>query len=205
MKQVKPKKKIPARHYLSTMIAYFFIMLLIFHARDFISAAVSGKDSYALKLRTVETTQNGQEVWQLFRNGEYAADVSPNDYALLDANGNTDLRYCAIMYEARNLAYSAILTAMIVLVLLIAENSKNYTPFTRKNAKRIKAIGYLQFSLAIVPGLIEFILKAAKFEYIYLPPRIESLYMLVIGFVILMIARIFDQGVSLQEENDLIA
>ena len=109
------------------------------------------------------------------------------------------------MYEARNLAYSAILTAMIVLILLIADNSKNHTPFTQKNAKRIKVIGYLQFSLAVVPGLIEFILKIAKFEYIYLHPRTESLYMLVIGFVILMIGKIFDQGVRLQEENDLIA
>ena len=56
-----------------------------------------------------------------------------------------------------------------------------------------------------MPGLLEFILKAAKFEYLYLPPRIESLYMLVIGFAIFMIGKIFDRGVSLQEENDLIA
>ena len=59
--------------------------------------------------------------------------------------------------------------------------------------------------LAIVPGLIEFILKTAKFEYIYMHPRSESLYMLIIGFAILMIGKVFDRGVSLQEENDLIA
>lgn len=205
MKQTTHSKKAVSRYYFSTMIAYFFIILLIFHARDFINAVRTDKYSYELKYQSVETTENGQEIWQLFRNNEYFNDVNPNDYALLDKTGNTDLKYCAIMYEARNLAYSAILTAMIVLVLLIAESSKNHTPFTRKNAKRIKAIGYLQFSLAIVPGLIEFILKSAKFEYIYLHPRIESLYMLVIGFVILMIGRIFTQGVSLQEENDLIA
>lgn len=205
MKQTTHSKKAVPRYYFSTMIAYFFIILLIFHARDFINAVRTDKYSYELKYQSVETTENGQEIWQLFRNGEYFADVNPNDYALLDSSGTTDLKYCALMYEARNLAYSAILTAMIVLVLLIAESSKHHTPFTRKNAKRIKAIGYLQFSLAIVPGLIEFILKSAKFEYIYLHPRIESLYMLVIGFVILMIGRIFTQGVSLQEENDLIA
>ena len=205
MKQAKAKNQYSVRNHLVTMVSTFFILLLLFHAKDFITAAVTGKDSYALKLQTVESTQSGQEIWQLFRNNEYFNDVNPNDYALLDKTGNTDLRYCALMYEARNLAYSAILTAMIVLILLIADNSKNHTPFTQKNAKRIKVIGYLQFSLAVVPGLIEFILKIAKFEYIYLHPRTESLYMLVIGFVILMIGKIFDQGVRLQEENDLIA
>ena len=205
MKHVKSKNQYSIRNYLSTMIAYFFIILLIFHTRDFISAVRTGKYSYELKYQSVETAENGQEVWQLFRNGEYFNDVNPNDYNLLDENGNTDLKYCAIIYETRRLVFSAILTAMIVLVLTIAANSRNYTPFTRKNAKRIKAIGYLQFSLAIVPGMIEGIMKSLKFEYIYLHPRVESLYMLVIGFVIIMIGKIFNKGVELQEENDLIA
>ena len=204
MKQTSSRKKASSRYYLDTFIAYFFIMLLVFHTRDFINAVRTDKYSYELKYQSVETT-NGQEAWQLFRNGEYFNDVNPNDYNLLDSNGNTDIKYCAIIYETRGLVFSAILTAMIILVLMIAANSRNYTPFTRKNAKRIKAIGYLQFSLAIVPGLIEDIMKSLKFEYIYLHPRIESLYMLVIGFVILMIGKIFNQGVSLQEENDLIA
>lgn len=201
--KTNPKQR--PKHLLGTFIAYFFIMLLFFHAKDFITAAVTGKDSYALKLQAVETVQNGQQIWQLLRNGEYFSDVNPNDYALLDSSGNTDFKYCAFIYESRNLAHSAILTAMLVLVLLIVDNSKNHTPFTRKNAKRIKVIGYLQFLLAIVPGLIEFILKTAKFEYIYMHPRNESLYMLIIGFAILMIGKVFDRGVSLQEENDLIA
>ena len=204
MKQTSSRKKASSRYYLDTFIAYFFIMLLFFHTRDFINAVRTDKYSYELKYQSVETT-NGQEAWQLFRNSEYFNDVNPNDYNLLDSNGNTDIKYCAIIYETRGLVFSAILTAMIILVLMIAANSRNYTPFTRKNAKRIKAIGYLQFSLAIVPGLIECIMKSLKFEYIYLHPRIESLYMLVIGFVILMIGKIFDQGVRLQEENDLIA
>lgn len=204
MKQTSSRKKASSRYYLDTFIAYFFIMLLFFHTRDFINAVRTDKYSYELKYQSVETT-NGQEAWQLFRNSEYFNDVNPNDYNLLDSNGNTDIKYCAIIYETRGLVFSAILTAMIILVLMIAANSRNYTPFTRKNAKRIKAIGYLQFSLAIVPGLIECIMKSLKFEYIYLHPRIESLYMLVIGFVILMISKIFNQGVELQEENDLIA
>ena len=205
MKQTTSSKKATSRFHLSTFIAYFFIMMLVFHIRDFINAVRTGKYSYELKYQSVETAENGQEVWQLFRNGEYFNDVNPNDYNLLDSNKNTDMKYCAIIYETRGLVFSAILTAMIVLVLTIAASSRNDTPFTRKNAKRIKAIGYLQFSLAIVPGLIEGIMKSLKFEYIYLHPRIESLYMLVIGFVIFMISKIFNQGVELQEENDLIA
>ena len=204
MKQTTRSKKTPFRHYLSTGIAYFFIMLLFFHTKDFINAVRTDKYSYELKYQSVGTT-NGQEAWQLFRNGEYFNNVNPNDYNLLDSNGNTDIKYCAIIYETRGLVFSAILTAMIVLVLIIAASSKDNTPYTRKNAKRIKAIGYLQFSLAIVPGLIEDIMKSLKFEYIYLHPRIDSFYLLVIGFVILMISKIFNQGVSLQEENDLIA
>ena len=144
IKTRKPKQR--PKHLLSTFIAYFFIMLLVFHTRDFLTAIVKDQYSYELKYQSVETT-----------------------------NGNTDIKYCAIIYETRGLVFSAILTAMIILVLMIAANSRNYTPFTRKNAKRIKAIGYLQFSLAIVPGLIECIMKSLKFEYIYLHPRKYSI------------------------------
>lgn len=51
----------------------------------------------------------------------------------------------------------------------------------------------------------DFIASIVKDQYSYVSPRIESLYMLIIGFAILMIGKVFDRGVSLQEENDLIA
>ena len=201
----KPKQY--AKHLLSILIAYIFIALLGFHTKDFFTAIIKDQDRYELRFQQPVNNEDEKapKVWQLCRNGEFLKFVSPNDYIMQDKNGNIDLKYSAVIYEAKGLIYSAILTAMLVLVLVIAGSCTKHTPFTRSNAKRIKAIGYLQFSLAIVPGLFEFIMKMAKYTYILSPPHIESLYMLIIGFAIFMIGKIFDHGVSLQEENDLIA
>lgn len=201
-----PKKR--PKHLVSTFIAYLFIMLLFFHTKDFITSIVKDQYSYELKFQQVETEREDEKspkVWQLYRNGEFFKFVNSSDYNMPDRSGNIDLKYSVIVYEAKGLAYSAILTAMLVLVLIIAGSCKEHTPFTRSNANRIKIIAFLQFSLAIAPGLLEFIMKSVKYEYSYVSPRIESLYMLIIGFAILMIGKVFDRGVSLQEENDLIA
>lgn len=201
----KPKRR--PKHLLSILIAYIFIALLGFHTKDFFTAIIKDQDSYELRFQQPVNAEDEKapKVWQLYRNGEFLEFVSPNDYILQDKNGNIDLKYSAVIYEAKGLIYSAILTAMLVLVLVIAASCKEHTPFTRSNAKRIKAIAILQFSLAIVPGLFESIMKLAKYDYTLSPPHMESLYMLIIGFAILMIGKVFDRGVSLQEENDLIA
>ena len=51
-------------------IALAIILLLLFQAKDFIVAAVSGNDSYDVRLVEEDTLKNGQQVYRLFKNNE---------------------------------------------------------------------------------------------------------------------------------------
>lgn len=185
--------------------AYIFIILLMFAVKDFAEAAMSGKDTYDVRLTQIDTVDNGQEIWQLYVNGEYRKDIDINEYSLMDSEGNTDYKYCFLMDNAKGLAYAVILSAMVVLVLLIANSSAKGTPFVRANVRRIYAIGWLQLALAVVPGLVVFIMKFFRFEYSYMPINLNSVYMFLIAVVIMLIAQVFARGVELQEDSDSIA
>ena len=187
------------------IIAVAIILLLLFQAKDFVVAAVSGDDSYDVRLEEAGKSENHQQVYRLYKNGEYYGDVDYNLYNLLDENGNTDYRYCHLISSARSLAFSVILGAMMIVVIVIVGSTSKKTPFTHRNANRIRLIGVLQFGLAIVPGLVKFLMTFFRFDYVSTPLTMEGFYMFVIGFAIMVIAQVFDHGVKLQEDIDLIA
>ena len=197
------------------ILPYFIICITFFMVKDFIVNLTTDKNSYELKHEEIIETDadgkeidygNGQKIYRLYRNGEYFADVDVNEFTMCDENGNTDLRYCALIHDARKVTYTAIFAAMAVLMILITSSIiEGTTPFTKANARRIKAIGILQLSLAIVPGLVVLIMKMVRFDYIHAELEIESLYMFIIAFVIMVIGMVFDYGVKLQQDNDLIA
>ncbi len=186
-------------------IALAIILLLLFQAKDFIVSAVSGNDSYDVRLVEEDTLKNGQQVYRLFKNNEDYGDVDYNNYNLLDENGNTDYRYCHLIQSARSLAFCVILGAMMLVVIVMVMSASKGTPFTHKNANRIRLIGVLQFGLAIVPGLVKFLMTFFRFDYVSTPLTMEGFYMFVIGFAIMVIAQVFDYGVKLQEDIDSIA
>ncbi len=186
-------------------IALAIILLLLFQAKDFIVAAVSGKDTYDVRLVEEDTLENHQQVYRLYKNNEDYGDVDYNLYSLLDDNGNTDYRYCHLISSARSLAFSVILGAMMIVVIVIVGSTSKKTPFTHRNANRIRLIGVLQFGLAIVPGLVKFLMTFFRFDYVSTPLTMEGFYMFVIGFAIMVIAQVFDHGVKLQEDIDSIA
>ena len=202
----RPEKKRLQRYHLVTGLATVIIILLLFQAEDFVKALIAKSDSYEIRYElAMDTVTNGQQVYKLYKNGEYMADVDPNQYERLDDNGNMDVRYCVLMEEAKRLTYSIILGAMMLVVMVIVGSTGMGSPFTHSNAKRIRLIGALQFALAIVPGLVTFLMSFFKFEYAYLPFTLNGFYMLVVGFAIMVIAQVFDYGVKLQEDVDLIA
>ena len=186
-------------------IALAIILLLLFQAKDFIVAAVSGNDSFDVRLVEEDTLKNGQQVYRLFKNNEDYGDVDYNLYSLLDENGNTDYRYCHLIQSARSLAFCVILGAMMLVVIVMVMSASKGTPFTHKNANRIRLIGVLQFGLAIVPGLVKFVMTFVRFDYVSTPLTMEGFFMFVIGFAIMVIAQVFDYGVKLQEDIDSIA
>ncbi|MBQ1850417.1 MAG: DUF2975 domain-containing protein [Lachnospiraceae bacterium] len=202
----RPEKKRLQRYHLVTGLATVIIILLLFQVEDFVKALIAKSDSYEIRYElAMDTVTNGQQVYKLYKNGEYMADIDPNQYERLDDNGNMDVRYCVLMEEAKRLTYSIILGAMMLVVMVIVNSTGKGSPFTHSNTKRIRLIGALQFALAIVPGLVMFLMSFFKFEYAYLPFTLNGFYMLVVGFAIMVIAQVFDYGVKLQEDMDLIA
>lgn len=187
------------------IISGFVIALLLTMTKDFIMISVSKNDTYEMRYEAEETLENGQTVYRLYKNGECVGNVDYNKYYLVDDDGNTDFKYCALIDSANELAYAIILCVIILLVISIIRSTTENTPFTVANVKRIRAISLLQLSLAIVPGMVTFVMTLVKFGYVSGRFSFGEFYMFIIAFVIAMIAQVFDYGVKLQEDSDSIA
>lgn len=214
----KTDKQKDTKRLLSLMIIpYMLVMITFFYGFDLIKDLTADKNSYEIRYQEDVIYSDadggeekmdftgGQKIYMLYRDGEYQYDVDINEFDMLDDDGNTDYRYCAIIREVRSFSYTVILFAMITVIVFIVRSIKDGTPFTKANAKRIKALGILQFCLAVLPGLVEFLMKFFRFSHIRSTFGIEALYMFIIAFVIMFIGQVFDYGVKLQEDNDLIA
>ena len=197
----KGQKKIRAMQYLTFFIAIF----LLFQAKDFVEELFAAKDAYEIRYEVPVGVTNGQKIYTLYKNDESYGDVDINEYTLLDEDGNPDLKYCVLMHQAKRLTYSLILGAMMIVVIAIANSAIGASPFTHKNANRIRLIGALQFALAIVPGLVRFLMCFFRFQYVNATMDINGFYMFAIGFAIMTLAQVFDYGVKLQEDIDSIA
>ena len=205
MKNTKTNHKNPYFN-LASLFIYFLVMLVFFSAKDFVKEVISNDVTYEVRCETIDELGNGQQIYQLFKNGEYFRDIDINEYSLLDENGNTDYRYCSLIYAAKKLTYAIFFIAMLIFVTLIVNSAKrDATPFTEKNTNRIKAIALLQLGLSIFPSLVVFVMKIVKFGYIHSAFSIEGFYNIILFAIIMFIAQVFGYGVRLQQDNDLIA
>ena len=201
----KATKKTLRFQQICAAIAFLIIFILLIQTKDFVTAALSKMDRFEVRLEEIKEVSNHQKTYQLFKNEEYYGDVDINFYGLMDENENTDYWYCHLIESARSLAFSVILGAMMIVVIIIVMSASKGTPFTHRNANRIRLIGALQFALAIVPGLVKFLMTFFRFEYVSTPLTLNGFFMFVVGFAIMVIAQVFDYGVKLQEDVDSIA
>ena len=202
------KKKLKERQkkvrFMQALLSALVVMML-FSVEDLVKDLRSKDDVLEIRYEMPLGVTNGQHVYELYRNGEHVRDVDINEFNLLDSDGNTDYRYCLLIEDAKNLSYVIILSLMMVVVIVIVNDTIGGSPFTHQNANRIRLIGALQFALAIVPGLVSFLMKFFKFEYANLSLQWNGFYMFIIGFAIMTLAQVFDYGVRLQEDVDSIA
>ena len=201
----KEAKRRVRRLQITSIISLAIVMMLIFRAKDFVTAVFSKSDSYEIRLEEESNTEDRQQIYRLYKNGERMRDIDYNRYAVTDEKGNQDVRYCVLMEEAKSLAYAVLLGAMLILAIVVATASSGGTPFTRKNARRIRWIGVLQFGLAIIPGLVWFLMSFFRFEHTSIRLTMTSFYMFAIGVAVMILAQVFDHGVKLQEDVDSIA
>ena len=195
------RKKVRIMQALTT----FLVMIMLFSVKDFVEDLRSKDANYEIRYEMPLGVKNGQHVYELFKDGEHVCDVDYNEFNLLDENGNLDIWYCLLIQDVRNLCYVVILSAMLIVVIIIVNDTIEGAPFSRPNAKRIRLIGVLQIALAIVPGLVAFIMKFFKFEYANLQLQWTGFYMFIIAFAIMTLAQVFDYGVKLQDDVDSIA
>ena len=200
----KAKKRVRLMQ-ISAIISVAIILILGARTKDFVRAVLSDGDNFEVRLEEDTDVTNHQQVYRLYKNNSYMGDIDYNRYSLLDKIGRTDIRYCVLIEEAKALSYSVLLGAMLIIAIVIAASSIDGTPFTKKNANRIRWIGVLQFGLAIVPGLVGFLMSFFRFEYTSLSFSVTQFYMFAIGVAIMILAQVFDHGVQLQEDVDSIA
>ncbi len=211
MKQTKDENRIgllnkDAFRLLAVFLGYFMLMLVLISTWDLVNVARTDKNAFEIRQIPVENIENGQTLYQLFKNGDYQCDVDINEYSLLDTDGNTDYKYCALIHSVRRLVNVLIIAGMMLLVVQIATSTaRENTPFIKKNAERMKCIAVLALSLGILPGLIVFAMKTVRFEYIHGSFDVFDMYNQLLFVVIMFIAAIFEYGVKLQQDNDLIA
>ena len=204
-KQSTTRTPLRRTDHLLSFLSILLILIALFTLNDLIHDIRLDQSAYELRFERDETFSHSGNLYRLYVEGDYRADVDYNRYSLTDENGNTDCRYCTLIEDASRLTYTLILCAMLYLVIMIARNSLGSRPFTRENIRLIKAISILQLLLAVLPGTVRLILTLLRFDYFHSTFDISSLYLLAIAFVIAAIAFIFERGLALQEDVDSIA
>lgn len=182
--------------------AFMFMLaaIVFFTLYTLIIDAITPASAYEVRFESESINPNAGKFYRLYIDDEYNYDIDYNRYSLTDDAGNTDYKYCTLIEDAARLTYTLILSGMLLIVIFIARDSMNATPFTMKNINRVKAISLLQLLLGVLPGAVRMLMSFFRFSYYSSTFDISSWYMFAIAAVIAMIAFIFQKGLDLQED-----
>lgn len=107
------------------------------------------------------------------------------------------------------LLLSMLFLSIMMMLRKIIKSIKSGTPFTRVNAARIRAMGWLVMAAGPFWGILEYIyawmwlpkiqIEGAK---VYIEPDFRVFYIFA-GLIVVVIGHVFKYGVSLREENEL--
>ncbi len=195
------------RKWLNVSNAFVFMlaMIVFFTLESLITDAMTPADAFEVRFENESTVENAGTFYRLYVDVQYYGDVDHNRYGILDDEGNTDYKFCTVIEDVSKLTYTLLLSVMLLIVIHIARDSANSTPFTKKNINRVKMISVLQLLLAVLPGTVRMLMSFFRFNYYSSSFDITSWYMFVIAAVIALIAFIFQKGLDLQEDVDSIA
>nr|MCR5442014.1 DUF2975 domain-containing protein [Lachnospiraceae bacterium] len=189
----------------SNAFVFMLAMIVFFTLESLITDAMTPADAFEVRFENESTVENAGTFYRLYVDGQYYGDVDHNRYGILDDEGNTDYKFCTVIEDVSKLTYTLLLSVMLLIVIHIARDSADSTPFTKKNIDRVKMISVLQLLLAVLPGTVRMLMSFFRFNYYSSSFDITSWYMFVISAVIAMIAFIFQKGLDLQEDVDSIA
>ena len=204
-KKADPEAKRRRRLLLVTAFSTSVIIMIVLSLADLINDIRTDASAFELRYEADDTYPQAGKTYRLYIDGESRGNVDQNEYCLVDQNGKTDYKYCLLMDDASRFTYFIILSAMIYIVLIIAKEALETTPFTRKNIRLVKVIALLQLLLSVLPGAVKSVMSFLKFDYSSTTLDEKWLFMMIIAFVIGAIACIFEKGLNLQEDVDSIA
>lgn len=126
--------------------------------------------------------------------------------SLVMENGEKGLQRIFVIMP---LLLSMLFLGIMMILRKIIKSIKSGTPFTRANAARVRAMGWLVMAAGPFWGILEYIyawvwlpkiqIEGAK---VYIEPDFRVFYIFA-GLVIVVIGHVFQYGVSLREENEL--
>lgn len=185
---------------IANAFALMLAIMVFFSLYSLIVDAITDSSAYEVRFENDETFATHGKIYRLYVAGDEYGNIDYNKYSLTDDNGNTDYKYCTLIDDASKLTYTVILCAMLFVVIMIAKNSVDSTPFTKENINRVKVISLLQLLLAVLPGMVRMVMSFIRFDYYSSTFDITSWYMFAISAVIALIAFIFQKGLDLQED-----
>ena len=185
---------------IANAFALMLAIMVFFSLYSLIIDAMTDSSAYEVRFENDETFATQGKIYRLYVAGDEYSNIDYNKYSLTDDNGNTDYKYCTLIDDASKLTYTVILCAMLFVVIMIAKNSVDSTPFTKENINRVKVISLLQLLLAVLPGMVRMVMSFIRFDYYSSTFDITSWYMFAISAVIALIAFIFQKGLDLQED-----
>ncbi len=185
---------------IANAFALMLAIMVFFSLYSLIIDAMTDSSAYEVRFENDETFATQGKIYRLYVAGDECGNIDYNKYSLTDDNGNTDYKYCTLIDDASKLTYTVILCAMLFVVIMIAKNSVDSTPFTKENINRVKIISLLQLLLAVLPGMVRMVMSFIRFDYYSSTFDITSWYMFAISAVIALIAFIFQKGLDLQED-----
>ncbi|MBO4908428.1 MAG: DUF2975 domain-containing protein [Lachnospiraceae bacterium] len=189
----------------SNAFIFMLVMIVFFALQNLVSDIMTDSSAYEVRFEEDETFATHGKLYRLYVGDKEYGEIDYNRYNITDDNGNTDYKYCTLIEDAARLTYTLILSAMLLIVVNIARDSAESTPFTQQNINRVKKIALLQLLLAFLPGMVRMVMSFIRFNYYHSTFDITSWYLFAISAVIAMIAYIFQRGLALQEDVDSIA
>ena len=189
----------------SNAFIFMLVMIVFFALQNLVSDIMTDSSAYEVRFEEDETFATHGKLYRLYVGDKEYGEIDYNRYNITDDNGNTDYKYCTLIEDAARPTYTLILSAMLLIVVNIARDSAESTPFTQQNINRVKKIALLQLLLAFLPGMVRMVMSFIRFNYYHSTFDITSWYLFAISAVIAMIAYIFQRGLALQEDVDSIA
>lgn len=163
-------------------------------------------DLTVYEVQLVDTGVNGTQEYRLFVDGVEQGVIDYNQYARRDFEGYINYKAATII-EAIGDVLDPMFLAMILAVLyyFLSGIKEGQTPFVKRSVICLNGIGILCIVFAFLSPVIRMLCSLNVYGYVVGQITAMDIFLVILGGVFEAIAAIFNYGIQLQEDSDLIA